>query len=159
MRTLLTAATLLTFTVSGFAQTRPDFSGRWTLIPDSAQAGSGGLRPSPQVLVIRQDDKTVTIEEHRDDQPPVIVELTFDGKKSKKDVPLGRGLVVEAEYKTKWDKATLVTDIQRRIELSVRSVIVDIREKRSLQPDGTLVVDTTVRGRTAGRKALYRKDR
>ena len=99
-----------TLTTVVTAQTRPDFSGQWTIeaaAPDSAARGgrAGGARSGPTgdmgsgwgpSITITQDAKQLIVEyaffTRRDLQPPLRFVYALDGSETKNAVLMGRGI-------------------------------------------------------------------
>lgn len=158
------------------AQTRPNFSGTWTLDADQAvlsgggrgdgsgratggggRAGGGiGLGPPAEQLVITQDSISLRVEEKRGDASAALV-YNFKGAKVKNAMPVGRGASAEATYETKWDGAKLVTKIKRTLTSRAGTTTMEYREVRELATDGTMILETTLSGRPGGRKSIYRR--
>lgn len=172
---LVSAAVLFTIEPA-IAQPRPDFSGRWSLQsvdvqggrrgdpatrqpngPGGGAGGGTGLGAPPARLVIQQDPAALTIEEHRDGGDPVTIVIPVDGAKRSNPIAFGRGRSGKAEYKAKWEGATLHVTIVAAIEARGGTASVEFREKRWLAADGTLIVETHGRA-GSGRKAVYRRD-
>jgi hypothetical protein len=65
---ILSSAALVLFAGTALAQAKPNFSGKWTLLPDTAavqlqgiSAGGGEMGGLSSEATIVQDDKTITI--------------------------------------------------------------------------------------------------
>jgi hypothetical protein len=158
-------------------QQRPDFSGRWVLdtlsiatqgggrgdMSGNASGGGGGqggglgLGPPPGALVIRQDAASITIVEHGDAGPQLTIVMRFDASNQRNPLGLGRGQVTQARYSTRWDGTRLVTKISRTLTNRAGTQSMVYREVRSLDSDGSMVVETTVDGRPGGRTVVYRR--
>jgi len=122
---MLTVAAVILFAVNVRAQTRPDFSGRWTIEPESTsaaggvgQAGSGGPGVSGDMgsgwgsnISITQEVNRLTVEyaffARGDMQPPLRFVYALDGSETKNSVMMGRGIQVQTS-KTAWEGDTLV---------------------------------------------------
>jgi hypothetical protein len=107
------------------AQSHPDFSGRWTLAPDSADAatpGAGGRRSAPPTIgagwgsdiTIAQNASQLTLEyaffTRSDMQPPHRFVFALDGSETTTRLMLGRG-IEELKSRATWngDRLKIVT--------------------------------------------------
>jgi hypothetical protein len=125
------------FGASAGAQSRPDFSGRWTSAPEPAAvapaaAGARGAAPGGRrggggagrggqpgdmgsgwgdPITVTQDGRLLTVEyaffSRGDLQPPLRFTYALDGTPINNTVTLGRGLQ-EQRSRTAWEGATLV---------------------------------------------------
>lgn len=113
---LLSAATLLVISGSGFAQAKPNFSGKWAILPDSTApaqqqgvprggAAMGGLS---EEALITQDDKTISIARELTIGPVKSV-FNLDGSETHQSLDIGNGNMVDLTLKTKWEGAKLLT--------------------------------------------------
>jgi hypothetical protein len=154
---------------------RPDFSGRWTLDSSimlgggrgdafgNASGGGGGAgggtglgRPA-DALTVFQDDSMLVVQEIGDST--LAVTYRFGGKSTENVLVLGRGSTAKATFRSRWeDDGRLVTAIARIIPAQrARTVRLEYRESRWLAADGSMIVETKMVGRPAGRRAFYRK--
>ena len=107
------AAVILPFV--GHAQSKPDFSGTWTLDtaksdPPPAGRGGGGAA----TLTIKQTGTELSVmSEGR--QGPQTLTYKLDGSESKNE-QMGRGGAQTIVSKAKWDGASLVIDTTRDIQ-------------------------------------------
>jgi hypothetical protein len=153
------------------AQSRPDFSGRWTLDPskstmsgggrDGARGGGGGrgggigLGPPAEQLTITQTTATLEMALVIGGQSRTVT-YVLDGSRRQNMLPVGQGGTVEATYQSRWDGAKLVTTIARTITARGGTTIARYREVVSIDKDGRLVIETTASGpRSGGRKSVY----
>jgi len=106
-------ATLVIAGASMSAQSKPNFAGKWTLVPDpnAATAGGGrgrgmavGLGPE---LTLAQDDKTLTVTTNNPQMGELKTVYNLDGSESKNPLNFG-GQSVDRVSKVKWDGAKLV---------------------------------------------------
>jgi hypothetical protein len=161
---------ILTLIASSFAvQATPDLSGTWAIdakrsaaigggtgARDTAGGGRGGglgLGPAPDGLTIRQDARTITVEERRG---TTITSLKYvlDGGKTTNTAPAGRNAGGSAVYLTVWRSRRLVTRITVP-DARENGGEVTYDEVRYLDTDGSLVVETTVAGRPNKRTTVY----
>lgn len=113
----LSTAAVVLMAAGLFAQTKPNFAGKWVLEPSAEAAGGGGGRGGRgfgrgglgQEITISQDAKTLTLEYTAGGQNPQPVKLVYnlDGTESKNSVP-GRGGQQEQTAKAVWQGAKLV---------------------------------------------------
>ena len=163
------AAMLLVLDLS--AQTRPDFSGRWTSDPDPAAAAAAPAAPSgtaPQrgagpagrgrsgdmgsgwgsTLTITQNATRLTVEymffSRGDMQPPLKFVYALDGSETKNSVMMGHGIQVQPS-KTKWDgdKLVIVTTHTFINPETNKPQTIDVTQTLSLESPASLVVETT----------------
>ena len=130
----LTAAIVLPFTAR--AQTKPDFSGTWTLDASKSDApmGRGGRGGPPGPITITQAADTLT--QKRGEQT-----LTYklDGSESSNEVQ-GRGGVQTVKSKAHWEGSKLVIESTREIQ----GFELTTKEERTLSADGKeMTVQTT----------------
>ena len=118
--------------------------------------GGTGLGAPADELSIQQSDTMLVVEERRETATNTI-RYGLDGKRIRNQMAVGRGGRADASYSSRWLGARLETSITRRI--SARGNVTNVRyhELLYLSSDSALVVETTVAGRPAGRKAVYRK--
>ena len=150
---------------------RPDFSGTWKLNELGSTAtgggrGSGngegnsrggglGLGGSPDTLTIVQTAETLVIEERRGTESARIT-YSFDGKPVTNVVAAGRSSGANATYTSTWKGDQLVTTI-RIPPAPGGGELSTYQETRSLDRNGSLVVEITMTGRPNSRKLVYVK--
>jgi hypothetical protein len=170
---LVTAAALVVASANAFAQAKPSFAGKWTLVPPADAAaggggggggrgggrggGGGGLGMEPTIV---QDANTLTITSMQGQTERKSV-YKLDGSESKNMVPAGRGgrgggadaaaappPPVEQISKAKWDgnKIIIVTTVAGR----QGGPPTDQTMVLSLDASGNLVVERTLPGREGG---------
>lgn len=130
----LAAAVILPF--SARAQSKPDFSGTWTLDATKSDApmGRGGRGGAAGPITITQDAGTLT--QKRGEQT-----LTYklDGSENANEVT-GRGGTQTVMSTAKWDGGKLVIESTREIQ----GFSISTREERSLSADGKeMTIQTT----------------
>jgi hypothetical protein len=110
--TALVAAVIIPFTAR--AQSKPDFSGTWTLDTaksDPAPQGRGGGGMGAGSVTIKQTGTELAItSEGR--QGPQTMTYKLDGSESSNEV-MGRGGAQTVKSKAKWDGASLVVETTR----------------------------------------------
>ena len=95
-----------------FAQAKPSFDGKWTLVPDpnaAAPAGGRGGRGGGlgQAFSATQDEKTLTVVTTNAQVGEIKAVYNLDGSETKNPLSFG-GQTVERVSKVKWDGAKLV---------------------------------------------------
>jgi hypothetical protein len=172
----------LTLAASLSAQTRTDFSGRWTTDPDPAAAPAGpgragGARGGGRgrgdmgsgwgtTITIAQDARQLSIEyaffTRGDMQPPLKFVYAVDGSETTNSVMMGRGRQVQRS-RTSWDGATFViTTAHEFVDPATgRPSTVDVVQRLSLESPTSLVVETTRAGVLGSQptttRTVYRK--
>jgi hypothetical protein len=148
----------------------PDFSGTWILDTNRSSAiggGTGGggggggrgggigLGPAADRLTITQDATTLTVEERRGASSSRLV-YALDGRKMVNTIPAGRNAGAPATSIGRRDKGRFVMTISAPFAPG-RAGSVEYREVWSLEPDGSLVIETTISGQPNVRKSAYKK--
>lgn len=132
----LAAAVLIVIAAAGSAQTPPNFSGKWTLVPDPAAPAPGGMPPS-QTLTIVQDAKTLTVT--RTIQMGAFTTVyNLDGSESKNTLNFN-GNSIDQVSKTKWDGDKLVVNTT----MSFENTPVEFSMVISQDAAGTLGLEST----------------
>jgi len=157
------------------AQTRPDFSGRWTVVPETLAAGGGRGGPGAAVTIgsgwgaeitINQDAATLAVERAQfsqyDMQPPMRFVYALDGSQSRNVINMGRG-PQEMISTAAWQDAALVITTMHRFEnpQNGQAMTSEVRQVLSLEAPGSLVVVTTrsavLGGPSSTTKQTYKK--
>lgn len=157
-----TAAIVLAVTSAAFAQAKPDFSGTWTLDRDKSEMpqmggrpGGGGGMMGDVSVTIKQTADTLAIEQKMGEMGSRTLNYKLDGSESVN--PGARG--GEAKSTSKWDGAKLITEGTQTMSGPNGEVTIKSKEVRSLQPDGTMLVEVTretPRGTTTS-KLVFKK--
>jgi len=107
------------------AQTRPDFSGSWTM--DEKRSGSPGVPPfvGPVVWVIKQSSQVMVVDMTRGDKTQTVTYTLLDKMPANKPAP-------DVSHRGYWDGDRLVTETIQNIQ----GQTVTTREVRSLSNDG-----------------------
>ena len=166
----------------GSAQTRTDFSGRWTTDPDPAASPAGARQGGPPAagrggrgdmgsgwgptITISQSAGSLTVEyaffARGDMQPPLKFIYALDGSASKNSVMMGRGLQAQVST-TAWDGAKLViTTVHTFPDPETNKLVTtEVKQTLSLESPTSLVVETTRAGVLGGpsttTRSVYRK--
>jgi hypothetical protein len=163
---------------SAAAQTRPDFSGRWTSDPVPAEGrgaegrggrgqtrgdmGSGWGTP----ITITQDASRLTVEYaffgSGDMQRPLRFEYAMDGSETKNSVMMGRGIQSQTST-ARWDGETFVITTRHTFTdpSTGKPATADVTQALTLESSTSLVVETTRAGVLGGpatkTRTVYRK--
>ncbi|MEX2271806.1 MAG: hypothetical protein WD690_10060 [Vicinamibacterales bacterium] len=167
------------------AQSRPDFSGRWTMdapapspappVQPPAQGRRGGgpaVRSGDlgsgwgSTITIAQTERALTVEyaffTRGDMQPPLKFTFALDGSESKNTVMMGRGFQVERS-KPAWEGQTLVITTLHDFKdpASGKPVAFEVTRRLSLESPDSLMVETTRGGVLGGppstTRVVYRR--
>jgi hypothetical protein len=128
---VLLAAVTIPFTAG--AQSRPDFSGTWTMDPVRSESTRQGEPVKPVSVVIAQSAAEIRIETTRGDQTEKIVYPLGQSH----GVPPGNSTLQPEAY---WDGDTLVTETQRQVQ----GYAVTVKETRALAPGGAEMIMETI---------------
>ena len=131
---VLTAAVL---TVHVLAQAPPDFSGRWTLVPDPAAGGRGGFGGLGQSATITQDATTLTIT--RSTQAGEFTSTyKLDGTESKNTLNF-QGNAIEQVSKARWEGGRLIVNTT----MNVGGNPAEVSMTMAFDETGNLIVEST----------------
>jgi hypothetical protein len=172
--------------VAVMAQSRPDFSGRWTSDPEPAvaaaggqpgargagRAGRGGARAGDMgsgwgsPITIAQDDRRLTVEyaffARGDLQPPLRFTYALDGSQTTNTVTMGHG-IQEQTARTAWDGSTLVITTAHPFTNpdTGERMASEVVQRLTLESPASLVVEVTRTGVLGGpsstTRTVYRK--
>ena len=135
IRLTMTLALIVVATLAS-AQQSPNFSGKWTLVPDPAATGGfgGGLG---QEATITQDASSITIK--RTTQMGEFTTIyKLDGSESRNTLNF-QGNAIEQISKTRWDGGTLKIETS----MSFDGNAVQVSSAMSLDSSGNLLVEST----------------
>jgi hypothetical protein len=181
---VLAPAAVVLLAVITLAQTRPDFSGRWTSEPDTppqpagggqgggSGGGRGGIRSGDMGsgwgsnITITQDAGRLTVTylffARGDMQPPLKFVYALDGSESKNSIMMGRGVQVQRS-KAAWDGDKLVITTAHAFEHpeTGRPMASEVKQTLWLESPASLIIETT-RGSVLGgppstTRTTYRK--
>jgi hypothetical protein len=187
MNRLFVTAIICGFAATASAQTRSDFSGRWTSDPDpaamptagagraaapAAAAGQRGGRSGDMgsgwgsTITIAQDASKLTVEYaffgRGDMQPPLKFVYALDGSETRNSVMMGRG-IQQTTSRTAWqgDKLVITTIHGFTDPDSGKPSALEVTQTLSLESPTSLVVETTRSGVMGGppstTRTVYRK--
>ncbi len=158
---MLTVPALLLVAATAMAQGGPDFSGRWTAVPEPppAAGGRGGTGAAAVAGTLGSGwGATLTIEQHAsalvveraqfsqyDMQPPMRLTYALDGSESRNTINLGRG-PQELVSRAAWEDTSLAitTSFRFRNPRSGTVETSDLKQVLSLDASGSLVITTTL---------------
>lgn len=128
-RTLLAipaAAVLLAS--SALAQAKPNFSGKWTILPDTA-AIPAGISPGGAEMgglaseaTITQDEKTLTIKRATPNMGEFTSIFNLDGSETYSSVNVG-GQQIPLTMKTRWDGKKLITSTWANVGQQIEIIL------------------------------------
>lgn len=161
MRRALSAFVVLTLVAgaaAAIAQSKPNFAGKWTLVPDPnapAPTGRGGGRGGGlgQAFSAEQNDKTLTVIT-AGAQGEMKSVYNLDGSESKNPLNFN-GTSIERASKTKWDGAKLLITTTTNFNGNP----FESTQSWSLDATGNLVVESTsnFNGTPTTMKSTYKK--
>jgi hypothetical protein len=147
-------AVVLALPAFATAQAKPDFSGKWIQDMEKSDQAGGGRGPAgPQSLTVTQSATELTIERETPNGTMKTV-YKLDGTESENST--GRGT---SKTKSTWDGAKLVTAGSQTMNMQGNEVTMEMKEVRSLEADGTMVVVTTTQSQMGERtrKVVFKK--
>jgi len=172
---LLSGALVALLAVGATAQTRPDFSGRWTSEPSPAgdgQRNASGERIGDMgsgwgsSITITQTSERVTVEyvffARGDMQPPLRFVFALDGSETKNSVMMGRGIQPQTS-KTAWDgdKLVITTTHSFAGPETGQPQTSEVKQTLALESPTSLIIETTRSGVLGGpsstTRTVYRK--
>jgi hypothetical protein len=155
----LVALALVAPAVGLGAQSKPNFAGKWTQVPDpNAAAGGGGrgrgMGGLGQAFTATQDEKTLTVVTSNPQIGEIKAVYNLDGSESKNPITFG-GNTVDRTSKVKWDGAKLIITSTSNFQGNA----VETTQAWSLDAAGMLTVESTSNfgGNPTTTKAQYKK--
>jgi hypothetical protein len=181
---ILAAVVITSFATFAVAQSKPDFSGRWTTDPDPAAAATAppappraGAPPAAtgqrgggrgdmgsgwgSTITVTQDTARLTVEYaffgRGDMQPPLKFVYALDGSETRNSVMMGRGIQQSASTAV-WQGDTLViTTIHAFPDPETgKTTGIEVKQALSLESPTSLVVETTRRGLPGAQPSMTR---
>ena len=177
MKHVLRIITVALFAATVMAQTKPDFSGRWTSEPEAKTTEPGSGQPSAARVgdmgsgwgtnpTITQTADRLTVEymffARGDMQPPLKFVYALDGTETKNSVMLGRGIQMQTS-KTVWEGAKLIITTTHAFEnpTNGQPMKSEVKQTLTLASPTSLIVETTRGGVLGGAptttKTVYKK--
>jgi len=167
---LLSIALVTLLAVGATAQTRPDFSGRWTSEPSPAgdrQRGASGERIGDMGsgwgpnITITQTAERMTVEylffARGDMQPPLMFVFALDGSETRNSVMMGRGIQAQTS-KTAWegDKLVITTTHSFARAETGQPLTSEVKQTLALESPTSLIIETTRSGVLGGPSSTTR---
>ena len=167
---LLIVALVALLAVGATAQTRPDFSGRWTSEPSPAgdgqrnasgeRSGDLGSGWGPNIT-ITQTAERMTVEymffARGDMQPPLRFVFALDGTETRNSVMMGRGIQAQTS-KTAWegDKLVVTTTHSFGAPETGQPLASEVKQTLALESQTSLIIETTRSGVMGGPSSTTR---
>jgi hypothetical protein len=163
-------AAFLLFAITATAQTKPDFSGRWTNESEAASPSGGGRGGASSGnmgsgwgsnITIAQDATRLTVEYaffvRGDMQPPLKFVYALDGSETKNSVMMGRGIQMQPS-KAAWEGGKLVITTEHSFEnpANGQPMTTKVTQTLSLESPTSLLVETTRSGALGGSSTTTR---
>jgi hypothetical protein len=144
-RTLLASAAALVFAGSAFAQAKPNFSGKWVIMPDSATVQLQGISPGGAEMgglaseaTIVQDDKTIKITRETPTMGTFTSIFNLDGTETYSSVTV-QGQAIPLTMKTRWEEKKLITSTWANVGQPIEIIL-----NFSFDAKGNLVTEHTM---------------
>jgi len=139
------------------AQAKPNFAGKWTLVPDPNAAATGrgrGMGGLGQAFAAEQNEKTLTVITSNPQVGEIKAVYDLDGSETKNPISFG-GNTVDRTSKMKWDGARLIITSTSNFQGNA----VETTQAWSLDAAGSLTVESTTNfgGTPTTTKASYKK--
>jgi hypothetical protein len=167
MTNLLSSAVVALLAVSATAQSKPDFSGRWTSGPEPGAPGRIGERAGDMgsgwgsSITITQTADRLTVEyaffARGDMQPPLRFVFALDGSETKNSVMMGRGIQTQTS-KTAWegDKLIITTTHSFGSHETGQPLTSEVKHTLALESPTSLIIETTRSGALDGPSSTTR---
>ena len=128
-RTLLASAALVVFAGSAFAQAKPNFGGKWVIIPDTATVQLQGISPGGAEMgglaseaTIVQDDKTIKITRDTPTMGTFVSIFNLDGTETYASVNV-QGQAIPLTMKTRWEEKKLITSTWANVGQQIEIIL------------------------------------
>lgn len=139
---LMSAAAVLFASTSALAQAKPNFSGKWTIIPDTAQVQLQGISAGGPEMgglgaegKIEMTDKTLTVTRPTPNMGEFTSIFNLDGTETYSSVNVG-GQQIPLTMKTRWDGNKLITSTWANVGQMIEIIL-----NLSLDDKGNLVTE------------------
>jgi hypothetical protein len=146
---LSSAVALLLLSTSAYAQAKPSFAGKWTILPDSAASAAAQQQGMPrggasmgglgEGATIAQDDKTISVTRAGPSGAPLTTVFNLDGTETRQSLDIGNGNVIDLTLKGRWNDKQFVTSTIANVQGSPFEIILSF----SLDDKGNLVTEHT----------------
>lgn len=176
--TVSSTALLIILAAGASAQNKPDFSGRWTIVPPTsaqtgrAASGGGGGRAGDMgsgwgsTITLTQSPSALTLEwayyATSDLQPPLVFVYPLDGSEKTHTLMMGRGFEKQVS-RAVWDDSKLIITTKQDFPNLVagKSVTSVVTRTLTLESPTSLVVETNrsgvLGGQTSTTRTVYTK--
>ena len=128
-RTLLASAAAIVFAGSAMAQAKPNFAGKWVLIPDTAtvqlqgiSAGGAEMGGLASEATIVQDDKTIKITRDTPTMGTFVSIFNLDGTETYASVNV-QGQQIPLTMKTRWEDKKLITSTWANVGQQIEIIL------------------------------------
>ena len=128
-RTLHASAAAVLFAGTAFAQAKPNFSGKWTLMPDTATVQLQGISPGGAEMgglageaTITQDDKTLTVKRMTPNMGEMTSIFNLDGTETYSTVNV-QGQAIPLTMKTRWEGSKLITSTWANVGQQIEIIL------------------------------------
>jgi hypothetical protein len=142
---LLTSAAVVLFAGSALAQAKPNFSGKWTIIPDTAQVQLQGVSPGggemgglSDAATIEQNDKTITLTRSTPNMGEFKSIFNLDGTETFASINV-QGQAIPLTMKARWEGNKLITSTWANVGQMIEIVL-----NFTLDAKGNLVTEHVV---------------
>lgn len=146
-RTFLASAAALLVAGTALAQAKPNFSGKWTILPDSAAVQQQGVSPGGGEMgglgseaTITQDEKTITVKRMTPNMGELVSVFNLDGSETYSNVNV-QGQQIPLTMKTRWENGKLITSTWANVGNGQQ---IEIILNFSLDAKGNLVTEHTM---------------
>ena len=125
---LMSAAALIFAGSSALAQAKPNFSGKWTIIPDTAKVqqqgspGGGDMGGLSEMATLEQTDKTLTVTRNTPNLGELKSVFNLDGTETYATVNV-QGQQIPLTLKTRWDGSKLITSTWANVGQMIEIVL------------------------------------
>lgn len=123
------AAALLFASSMAMAQAKPNFSGKWTILPDSGVQQQGGSRGGGEMgglgeaATIVQNEKTLTITRPTPNMGEFTSTFNLDGTETYSSVTIG-GNPIPLTYKMRWDGSKFISSTWANVGQQIEIILV-----------------------------------
>lgn len=142
---LLMSAAAMLFASNALAQAKPNFSGKWTILPDTAQvqlqgvtAGGGEMGGLSQEAKIVMDAKTLNVTRTTPNMGEITSVFNLDGTETYGTVNV-QGQQIPLTFKARWEGARLITSTWANVGQMIEIIL-----NFSLDDKGNLVTEHIV---------------
>jgi hypothetical protein len=139
---IMSAAAVVFAASSALAQAKPNFSGKWTIVPDTAMVQLQGISPGggemgglSDAATIEQNDKTITVTRSTPNMGEFKSVFNLDGTETYASVNVG-GQQIPLTLKARWENGKLITSTWANVGQMIEIIL-----NFSLDAKGNLVTE------------------